>query len=323
MGSGTAIDNDRIVIGKPLPFSIFTGDGKLLLAQGQIVENDRMRHMLVLNGRRWERSGPDSEKFNLSVREDELASSYNPLEELRNDYDTSRDAHQLSVSIARSEKEKAFPVQLIGVHKHCFIVTAPVRPDGSLVAVLNDQTWLCRTFQMTSAFRFTAQVAKVGFEPYPHLYLRLMNEVEHRHIRGVPRAKVVLRGQLNAPDAVPCLISDLSTSGARIALDARLKTLEKGQSARLIATLDVLQSRFQLSLDATLVNALGPIDSRHPKVAFYGLKFSAPSEKDHLVLHGFVGENLVSELHSLWQMLRPAAKASTVEESGTIETRRR
>jgi hypothetical protein len=317
MGSGTAIDNDRIVIGKPLPFSIFTGDGKLLLAQGQIVENDRMRHMLMLNGRRWEMFGPRSDKSNLSEGEYEFAASYHPLEELRNDYDTSRDTHQLSISMARSEKEKAFPVQLIGVHKHCFIVTAPVRPDGSLVAVLNEQTWLCRTFQMTSAFRFTAQVAKVGFEPYPHLYLRLMNEVEHRHIRGVPRAKVVLRAQLDAPDAMPCLISDISTSGARIALDATLKSLEKSQSAKLIVALDVLQSRFELSLDATVVNALGPSDSRHPKVAFYGLKFSAPSEKDHLVLHGFVGENLVSELHSLWQMLRPATKSSAVEEPGT------
>jgi Flagellar protein YcgR/PilZ domain len=317
MGSGTAIDEDRIVIGKPLPFSIFTRDGKLLLAQGQIVENDRMRHMLVRNGRRWERAEPDDEKGNLTALEEALTVSDNPLEELHTDYDTSRENHQLSISMARSEKEKAFPVQLIGVHKRCFIVTAPVRPDGSLVPVLNEQMWLCRTFQMTSAFRFTALVAKVGFEPYPHLYLRLMNEVEHRNIRGAPRAKVVLRAELHTPETVPCLISDLSTSGARIALDATLKSLENGQSATLVVALEVLQSKFELSLETAVINALGPIDSRHPKVVFYGLRFVAPSEKEHLVLHGFVAEHLISQLHGLWQMLNLATKSDAGRDSGT------
>src|SRR5690242_2571980 len=47
---GAGMDNDRIVVGKPLPFSIFTADGKLLLAQGRIVESERLRDMLVRNG---------------------------------------------------------------------------------------------------------------------------------------------------------------------------------------------------------------------------------------------------------------------------------
>jgi hypothetical protein len=306
MGSSTAIDEDRIVVGKPLPFSVFTGDGKLLLAQGQVVESERLRDMLVRNGRRAEEFGPDcTDADNRS--EDELARD-NPLDQLFKDYDASRDGHHLSISMARTDKEKAFPVQLIGVHKHCLIVTAPVHPDGSLVAVLNDQTWLCRTFQMTSAFRFMALVAKVGFDPHPHLYLKLKNDVEHQHVRGAPRARVSLRAELHAPEAVPCLISDLSTSGARIAVDATLAAFEKGRPARLDLTLNVLHSTYALSLNAVVVNLIGPSDSRHPKVAFYGLKFAAPDEKDHLVLHGFVGEHLVSELHSLWQMLRLAAR---------------
>ena len=307
MGSNTAVDGDRIVIGKPLPFSVFTGDGKLLLAQGHIVESERMRDMLVRHGRRSEVSGPDAKDTgDQPALEDELA--HDPLEQLRKDYDASREGHHLTISMARGEKEKAFPVQLIGVHKHCLIVTAPVQPDGSLVAVLNDQTWLCRTFQMTSAFRFMALVAKVGFDPHPHLYLKLKNDVEHQHVRGAPRARVSLRAQLHAPDPVPCLISDLSTSGTRIAVNAALASFEKGQTAKLSLTLEVLQSTYHLSLNAMVVNPIGPSDSRHPKVVFYGLKFDAPGEMDHLVLHGFVGEHLVSELHSLWQMLRLAAR---------------
>lgn len=303
MGSGIAID--RIIIGEPLPFDIFNADGTLLLAQGQIVESARMHELLMRNGRRSDALGPQSDEAGRAAPDEPAAS---PLEQLCKDYDASRDNHKLSISMARSDKEKAFPVQLIGVHQHCVIVTAPVRPDGSLVTVLLEERWLCRTFQLTSVFRFTALVAKVAFEPYRHLYLRLLNEVEHRHVRGVPRAKVSLRGTLLTPDAAPCHISDLSTSGARIAVDSTLTTLEKGQPARLVAQVSVMQSSFELSLTAQVVNSFGPIDSRHPQVAFYGLKFETPSEKDHLLLHGLVGEHLVSELAGLWQMLRPEAK---------------
>jgi hypothetical protein len=304
------MDANRIVVGEPLPFSVFNADGKLLLAQGQVVENDRLRDMLLLNGRRFQTSGPGGEDPGKAGSENELETGDSPLELLCKDYDASRQSHYLSISMARSERDKAFPVQLIGVHKHCIIVTAPVHPDGSLVAVLNDQTWLCRTFQMTSAFRFMALVTKVGFEPHPHLYLRLKSEVEHRNVRGAPRARVSLRAQLQTPEPVPCLISDLSMTGARIAVDATLTPLDMGQSTRLIMPIAVLQSKYELSLEAAVINVLGPSDSRHPNIAFHGLKFEAPSEKDLLVLHGYVGEHLVCELNSLWQMLRLAATSA-------------
>jgi hypothetical protein len=312
------MDSERIVVGKPLPFSIFTAEGKLLLAQGRVVESDRLRDMLIQNGRRTEMSGPDPDGLGGSdstrlkktreqaEREEELAKRDTPLEKLHRDYDDSSDGHHLSISMAKSETDKASPVQLMGVHGQSIIVTAPVHPDGSLVPVMNGQTWVCRTLQMTSAFRFSALVAKVVFEPFPHLYLKLRKEVEHRRVRGAPRAKVCLRAELHVPNPVPCLIADLSTSGARIGVDAHTD-LDKEQKGRLVATLSVLQSKFDLSLDATVVNLLGPSDSRHPEIAFFGLKFSTPSQMDGLVLHGYVGEHLLAEFHSLWQMLRIAA----------------
>jgi len=312
------MDPERIVVGKPLPFSIFTAEGKLLLAQGRVVESERLRDMLVRNGHRSEMSGPDadgpggSDTMRLkrsreqAEREEEQAKRDTALERLYRDYDDSTDSHHLSISMAKSETDKAFPVQLMGVHGQSIIVTAPVHQDGSLVPVLTGQSWLCRTLQMTSAFRFSALVAKVVFEPFPHLYLKLRKEVEHRRVRGAPRAKVCVRAELRTPGVFPCVIADLSTSGARIGVEANVD-LDKNQRCHLVVTLNVLQSKFDLTLEATVVNLLGPSDSRHPGIAFFGLKFDAPSEMHGLVLHGYVGEHLLSEFHSLWQMLRMAA----------------
>ncbi len=44
-------EKDRIQVGKPLPFSVFGADGKLLLAAGRVIESDRMREMLLRIGR--------------------------------------------------------------------------------------------------------------------------------------------------------------------------------------------------------------------------------------------------------------------------------
>lgn len=307
---GAGMEPDRIVVGKPLPFSIFTADGKLLLAQGRMVDSERLRDMLVRNGHHCDvTDGPGKKgRTGPGEREEDAAPvEENPLDALHRDYDAGGDGQHLSITIAKSETDKAYPVQLIGVHGQSIIVTAPVQSDGSLVPVLAGQVLVCRTFQLTSAFRFTAVAAKTAFEPFPHIHLQLKKEVEHRQIRGAPRARVAVRAELQTNEKLPVVICDLSTGGARIALDIATFALEKGKKAKLLASLEVLQSKFDLELAVTVLNSMGPTDSRHPNCTFYGVKFDAPGEREGLVLHGYVGEHLLSEFHSLWQMLMAAS----------------
>jgi hypothetical protein len=305
-----ALDQERIVVGKPLPFSIFSAEGKLLLAQGRMVESERLREMLLRNGHHSDltegsakkgRSGPGE-------REEEAAPvEVNPLDALYSDYKDGVDGQHLSISIAKGETDKAYPVQLMGVHGQSILVTAPVQPDGSIVPILGGQVLVCRTFQLVSAFRFTAVATRTAFEPFPHLYLQLKKDVEHRQIRGAPRARVSVRAELQTNDKLPCVICDLSIGGARIAVDIATFAIEKGKKAKLVATVEVLKSKFELQLPVTVLNSIGPTDSRHPNCTFYGLKFETPGEREGLILHGYVGEHLLSEFHSLWQMLIAAS----------------
>jgi hypothetical protein len=321
MSAGVPLsEQDRIVVGRPLPFSIFTPDGKLLLAAGQVVESDRLRDMLIRNGQVRGGGGEGgggafagrASRERREQAEEETAPPESPLDLLRKDYETNYDAHRLAISIAPNETDKAYTVQLLGAHAQTIIVTAPVRPDGSLVPVMTGQPWLCRTFQMTSAFRFSTLALKVAFEPFPHLHLKLQKQVEQRKVRGSPRAKVSVSGELHVPDAVACVLVDLSATGARVAIDAS-KVLERGAEVCLVTSLRVLGSRFNLSLNGTVVNTLGPIDTRHSQVAFYGIKFSSLGELDSLVLHGFVSAHLLVEFHSLWQMLSMASSTTNAE----------
>lgn len=303
---GAGIDHERIVVGKPLPFSIFTADGKLLLAQGRVVESERLREMILRVGHHSDLTEGAGKKARGAGERDEEGTApaeENPLDALHRDYDAGGDGQHLSITIAKSETDRTFPVQLMGVHGQSIIVTAPVQSDGSLVPVLGGQVLVCRTFQLTSAFRFTAVTTKAAFEPFPHLYLQLKKEVEHRQIRGAPRALVAVRAELQTNEKLPCVICDLSTGGARIAVDIAAFALEKGKKARLRARVEVLQSKFDLELAVTVLNSLGPTDSRHPNCTFYGVKFDTLGEREGLILHGYVGEHLLSEFHSLWQLL--------------------
>ena len=116
-----------------------------------------------------------------------------------------------------------------------------------------------------------------------------------------------MRAELQTTDKLPCVICDLSTGGARIAVDIAEFALEKGKKARLLASVEILQSKYSLELPVTVLNSMGPTDSRHPNVTFYGLKFDATDEREGLILHGYVGEHLLAEFHSLWQMLIAAS----------------
>ncbi len=306
---GAGMDPNRIVVGKPLPFSIFTADGKLLLAQGRVVESERLREMLVRNGHHCDvtdGAGKKARGAGEREEEDEPVED-SPLDALHRDYEAGGDGQHLAISIAKGETDKAYPVQLMGVHGQSILVTAPVQADGSLVPVLTGQVLVCRTFQLTSAFRFTAVAQKAAFEPFPHLLLQLKKEVEHRQIRGAPRARVAVRAELQTHEKLACVICDLSTGGARIALDIAAFALEKGRKAKLLACVEVLESRFVLELPVTVLNSIGPTDSRHPNCTFYGVKFEALGEREGLILHGYVSEHLLLEFHSLWQMLMAAS----------------
>ncbi len=151
--------------------------GNSSCAAGRIVESDRLRDMLTCIGRyrgsmEFDDGGSGGGGGGLSrgkrdAREAaEEEAPPGPPQRLSNECVRSTTlAGSPGVSrstMARSEADKAHVVQLLGAHAQSVIVTAPVNPDGSLVPVQQGQQWLCRTFQVITAFRFTAMAVKVA-----------------------------------------------------------------------------------------------------------------------------------------------------------------
>ena len=302
----TPEEQQKIVVGRPLPFSVFGAEGQLLLAEGAVVETDHTRRMLILKG--VYHHSIEEEQRPEEHREAAGSSPEPPLVALRRDYGAASVGRRFALTVASPDSDENYSAWVIGVHDRSIIVTAPRRTNGALVTFRLGQSCVCRAFQMTSAFRFRSTVTRVVFEPFPHLHIEAPQHVERRTVRNRPRAAVFLDVIIEGASPIAAVVVDLSVSGGRLAVEEGVNFL-RGHGLRLGMKLQLIDSTFDLTLKANVVRVFGVSDGRHPKVHFYGIRFEALSELERLVLHGYVSGELALELNSLWQLLSSAAPA--------------
>jgi hypothetical protein len=295
------IDKRWMAIGKPLPFSIYDSQRKLLLAQGHVVESERGLERLQQQGTFYKVDDEGCEKVTEAAADSVPTDA---LTALNRDYSNIPQRSRCGVKIAPKETGDSYLCWVIGVaqEQRCLVMTAPMRADKSLAAVTKGQVWFCRMFSSTSVFRFRGAIAKVAFEPYPYLHVVVPEQIEKQLVRQLPRALVSLPGTLAVPTSHPVTVIDLSVGGARIGTDKSL-ALEMGGAVQLAISLEVLGKRQDACLQAKVVAHYGVADSRHPGIAFYGLAFEGLDERLVFMLHGFVQQRLASEYDNLGQVL--------------------
>jgi hypothetical protein len=292
---------ERIVVGEPIPFSVFSADGHLLLAAGRVVESEKVRQKLLSHGTaRKKVADPEPS------REEPAPVVLNPLAVLRQSYRAASVGRRFALTMAPDEKSEAFRTSVIGVRDSFIVVDAPVRANGSLAAAAAGQVWLCRTLQVTSAFKFSATVLKVAFEPFPHLHLLPTPKIARRKIRDRIRVSVLIDAAIQAPVSAACIMVDLNVGGGRIATQDDV-LLEREQQLKIAMRLELLEQKFDLLLNAVVVGTFGASEGEHPRVVFYGIKFESLSQLESLVLHGFVNSHLALELNCLWHVLSAAS----------------
>lgn len=303
-------ERDKIQVGRPLPFSVFGAEGQLLLAEGTIVESDHTRLLLLRNGVYCDAA---TESPAGEAAEDIGADSQSALSQLRRDYATGSARRRTALTISAGNSEDAHTAWVVGVHDKNILLTAPRLPNGTLLPVKVGHAWVCRAFQLTTAFRFRSSVMKVLYEPFPQVLVEAPRHVEQRTIRSRPRAAVFLPVAIEAPQPTSGVMVDLSVSGGRLAIEQGSQLDHRGQELRVCLKLEMIDSRFELSLKAKIVAVLGACDGRHPGIHFYGIKFETPNDIERLVLHGYVSGQLAVEGNSLWQVLSTATAVNSEE----------
>jgi hypothetical protein len=304
-------DKDRIVVGEPLPFSVFGADRKLLLAEGSTVNSPLIRDRLIRHGVFSAGTGSpaSSTAINNELLDEPLA---NPLLNLSRDYRDIVRRARFGVKISPHDSGESYLCWVIGIsHRNrCLVLTAPARTDGALVPVINGQQLICRLFNATTVFRFTGFVLKTAFEPFAYLHVGLPHTIERRIVRKVPRALVNLQATLHTPEEHFATVVDLSVTGARVGVDKHV-SLQLGAPVKFTSCLQLLDKAQDIELQGSIVTTHGAVDPQHPGIVFYGVKFESPSQIQQLMLHGYVQQQLVSELDGLGQLLMMDSPASS------------
>jgi hypothetical protein len=237
------------------------------------------------------------------------------LEALLRDHADIGARSRMAMRISPGESDVVYDVNVVGVirSKRILVLTAPTKPDGSLIAVNKGQSLTCRWFSPSTAFRFRATITRLLFEPVPLVHVELPSQAERRTVRGVPRALVALRALLRAPEDIEAVVLDLSTGGARVAVVADA-ALRKRQEVVLLMRPTVMHRPFELAIRCQVSGAVAAADNKHQQLAFYGLTFLDRTENNLLVLHAYVHECLAAETDVLTQLLwRDSKEVDSIE----------
>ena len=321
--NGGSIDGRHIVVGAPLPFSVYRADRKLLLAKGAIVESERVRETLLRNGRyrgdsQTQELAPDATAVAPKHRdgreaplEPEESGRVSPLESYEQELASAAADARIAVRLSLDERGESFLCWILGAHEsYGLIVTAPCHADGGLVPVHEEQTWIFRTLYLTAAIKFHGAIRKVQFQPVPLLFVA-PSSVEMREVRRSPRVATCLKGTIHSGTEIPALISDASVGGVCLVVDRKRHVFEVGQSLGLGFRLMVLGQEHDLRASATVMVVRQELDKRYPHLSMAGARVEDYTDSQRLILHGFVYERMVRSLGPLWRVLLAAQERST------------
>lgn len=170
------------------------------------------------------------------------------------------------------------------------LVTTPIQGGGPITSKTGTAVTV-RLFNDTlnGAAAFRSEVLQVSISPFPHLYLRIPEEVILGEVRKAMRAKTDLNATLTPEGgkAQKAYLADISTCGAKIEIPEQSLSLEAGQSVQLNTTLTLNSIRSDLSLAGTIKNK-----NENTTNTSIGIEFGKVDDTQNLILYGYTLDKL-------------------------------
>ena len=183
--------------------------------------------------------------------------------------------------------------RLIGFNEGAAFIAWPGLA-GSAAEIGDGETVLFRGFTGTSIHSFSARVQATSRTPFPYWMLGDIKHLEAREMRGSIRVPVRLVGSLKLADteapAQTILITDLSLGGASVST-ASESLATPGLHVKLEFTLRAAGLKSKLSIDG--LTREDPDANQSDPFHQIGVAFDAYSEREALLLHSFVHEQLL------------------------------
>ncbi len=282
-----------VVLGKPLPYSLYDQHNKLLLKAGVVVQTQNQLDVLSERGLYRDRMAANQVQAPSSIVPDgEPAPDKDgillDLEDIRLQIG---DVLQLQGAAADAPRHA---VKLLGYAKGRSVMVTPPMVDGAYAMVKQDAAFVVRFFSGKSVYAFPAHVLKMSNTPFPYLHLSYPKTVRGMRVRRAQRAGVRLITSLT--DMYGALYAgtliDISKGGALLAAKAALGEIG-----------DVVQLKFRLQFDDIdqFVHVKAGIRSVRDNPAaesescavHHGLEFVEVQASDRLALSAYTYQKLI------------------------------
>lgn len=200
----------------------------------------------------------------------------------------------LQLQFSPGKAEDRFYVKLIGFLKDkSILVTAP-RDDGVPLRILADQKFIVRMISGNSAQGFSANAIHSTKHPYPHLHLTYPKELESITVRKAERidCKLIVTVQNEEsgkefPESKSASMENLSAVGSQLITNDSLG--DSGDTISISCKVTVAEMEMYLNIKGIIRRT----SSKDNKTE-YGIEFITPDDKDKLLLHGFIYEQLLN-----------------------------
>ncbi|MEC4721441.1 flagellar brake protein [Noviherbaspirillum sp. CPCC 100848] len=293
-----------LAVGAPLPRSIYDWHGKLLLAQGFVLENQKQLDDLLDSGfiqdTAWEFNSVPTARPPVQqpaaaepavqaqgpARGDE-----NQAKEIVVGMDDVRWYVGETLYLQQIDNSSIrYTVRLIGFVKNKTVfVTAP-STDGKLDFIRDGQTFIVRAFSGKKAYAFVAAAVKSVHSPHPYLHLSYPKEVRCTVVRKGVRAEVKIIAAVSLGSAErtgAATLTDLSMGGTSGTVKQILGT--KGEEGHIKFKVRAAGQDEFLNLRMVL-RSVAP--SENGDGFKHGFEFVDVSIHDRLILSAFVHQTL-------------------------------
>ena len=204
----------------------------------------------------------------------------------------------LQLQFSPGNAEDRYYVKLIGFLENKSIVVTTPRLDGSALKIQTDQLFIVRMISGNSAQGFTATALHSTTRPYPHMHLTYPKDLESITVRKAERVncKLIVTVQNEEPerslgDGKSASMEDISTAGSQLFTAESIG--KKGDTITINSKVSVADIEQYLTISGVIRRVVEPVEEG---VKFeYGVEFILLEDKDKLLLHGFVYEQMMKE----------------------------
>ncbi|MBK6743449.1 MAG: flagellar brake protein [Hydrogenophilales bacterium] len=293
------VKKQEIELGKPIPWSVYDADHKLLLNHGVVVTSEHQVEVLVEKG--LFREPPRRTHADASARPGAGKNTESPsgIMESSESLDalklTPGDSLQLQPMV--DGQTERYTVRVIGLMKgKSVLVTAPLI-DGKLIFIREAQPFLIRAFSGQNVYAFKAKVLKAQHTPFPYLHLSFPDSVQVMRIRKAMRAPVQLIVALSDLEGGHNLgagrIVDISVGGARMYLGRDVQIRREAITVAFKVILDDHEE--YITTRATVRSVAEEDDERGKPVRVVGVQFDTLLPQQRLAIMNLVYQHLLKE----------------------------